>query len=111
VGDVTSNDEAFPEGVYRAELVLPQVFGTDEPLVQTLTFDNGHWLSEDDQVECEGTYEVESGRVRVTLTTCGVGVVLDARWELQGDQLRFSDLRMDDPNARLIFAEPWTKIA
>jgi hypothetical protein len=110
---------SFPEGVYRAELLIPSIFGPD-PVLDQLTFENG--MFEDRAVNepgaCVGTYETDAGRVRVILDagSCGgdgESVLFDARWTLDGDQLRFTDIENEaaDNNAQLIFgSKPWTKV-
>jgi hypothetical protein len=110
---------SFPEGVYRAELLIPEIFGPD-PVLDQLTFENGTF--EDRAVNepgaCAGTYETDAGRVRVILDagSCGgdgESILFDALWTLDGDQLRFTDIENEaaDNNAQLIFGStPWTKV-
>jgi TRAP-type C4-dicarboxylate transport system substrate-binding protein len=122
---------AFPEGVYRME--MPAEFliqaGVDRPTaynhagIWTLTFKDGQFRdSQFRDPGCPGsTYSVEAGRITVKLGQsrpgCGTAagrVLFSATWTLQGDELRFSDVRSghgSDLLIRTLFGgKPFTKI-
>jgi TRAP-type C4-dicarboxylate transport system substrate-binding protein len=124
----TPGDEAgksFPEGVYRIE--MPEEFlvqaGVDRPTahnhagIWTLTFKNGQFIG-----ECPGsTYSVQDGRITIQMgpqvERCGTAagkVLFSARWALQGDQLRFLDVRSGHGSDLLVETlfggKPFTKI-
>ena len=54
-----------------------------------------------EQIDCSFTYEVESGRIMLTSSSCpGLPpnfMFLDATWTVDGDQLQFSDIH-SNPN-------------
>jgi|Tabmets5t2r1_1033131.scaffolds.fasta_scaffold00449_4 TRAP-type C4-dicarboxylate transport system substrate-binding protein len=110
--------ESFPAGIYRMEMPVALLLqaGVDQLTahqhagIWTLTFKNGEfnaWSSEDEgqadptQPTCPGsTYSVQGGRVSIHLGPSGPGcgtaagkVLFSAMWALQGDQLRFLDVR------------------
>lgn len=120
---------AFPEGVYRLD--MPAEFLIDAGIdagaaddhagLWTLHFEDGRFLDPG----CPGsTYSVTDGRVSVVLgpegPTCGSaagGELFSAAWELDGDALRFVDVRsgVDGPAWQLFHETlwgglPWTKI-
>ncbi len=112
--------EAFPGGVYRAE-VKNVPYASGKTLVTLFTFVDGGWRAHDDsgQGDCMGTYVAESGRIQITTSTeealaCGnppARVFLDAAWTFGDGQLHFSDVK-SDANAVYVFgAQPWTKIS
>lgn len=131
---VDSPDEAeFPEGVYRteysAEFLAERGVTTVSDVVNTLTLQDGRWLHHVDEngvevPDCGGTYTVESGRVSLVIagspppeSGCGQDgyVVFSAGWEVEGDELRFTEIRSGtggvDPYAEVIWgSKPWTKI-
>jgi TRAP-type C4-dicarboxylate transport system substrate-binding protein len=108
-------DEAFPEGVYRAEIT-----NSGHAVVATGTFIGGAWTGHDDSGEpdCAGSYTVESGRIRITTSSsvaldCGNPpnfVFFDAAWTLENDELRFIDIKGDPDVARVFGGQPWTRI-
>ena len=118
VATVASPDaEAFPDGVYRAEIEDPP-FAPGMTLVTTMTFIDGAWTTHDDGGDCAGTYVVESGRIRISMSTdvalaCGNPPgeeFLSAAWTFEDDELRFIDID-SDPNALYAFGnQPWTQI-
>jgi hypothetical protein len=101
----------FPNGTYR----------TNSPLDGIVTFkiEDGTWqrIAADGTLDCEATYTVEGGRIVLTTSTkpaltCGWPTnvrFLDAAWTLQGDQLRFTDIKSDQ-GAVAEFSLPWTRI-
>jgi TRAP-type C4-dicarboxylate transport system substrate-binding protein len=117
----TAGDESaksFPEGVYRADIAEEFLLhaGIDAPnayenaAIWTLTLKNGEFNEWDTKLEgkadptkptCPGsTYSVEGSRVTVRLGQGGPGcgsaagkVLFSASWTLQGDQLRFVEVR------------------
>jgi hypothetical protein len=118
--------EAFPEGVYRTD--IPEEFlvqaGVDRPTahdhagIWTLTFKHGQFIG-----DCPGSsYSVKNGRLVIQMGPQGEGcgtaagkVLFSARWTLQGDQLRFLDVRSGHGSDLLIQtvfgAKPYTKIS
>jgi hypothetical protein len=116
---------AFPEGVYRMEMTAEVLTaaGVDEPTahehagIWTLTFEDGKFL----EGRCPGTYTVDGGRVTITLAElpepCGDAagnVLYSAAWTLDGDQLRFTDVRSGHGSDLLVPAlfgsTPFTRI-
>lgn len=117
--------KAFPEGVYRME--MPEEFlvqaGVDRPTahdhagIWTLTFKNGQFIG-----DCPGSsYSVQDGRITIQMgpqvERCGTAagkVLFSARWTLQGDQLRFLDVRSGHGSDLLVETlfggKPFTKI-
>ena len=117
--------EAFPEGVYRTD--MPEEFlvqaGVDRQDahnhagIVTLTFKDGQFIT-----DCpRSSYSVKNGRVTIQMGPQGEGcgtaagkVLFSARWTLQGDQLRFSDVRSGHGSDLLIQTlfggKPFTKI-
>jgi TRAP-type C4-dicarboxylate transport system substrate-binding protein len=114
----------FPEGVYRMEITAE--FLTDAGVDRstafnhagtwTLTFKDGKFVG-----DCPGsTYSVEDGRVTIQLGSegdCGTAtgqVLFSAGWTLDGDQLRFTDVRSGHGSdlliATLFGGQPFTKI-
>ena len=96
--------------------------------ISTLTFRDGRWLHHLDAAsgngggECFGTYSVTRGRVAILvgpgLRAIGCGAagieVFNARWTLDGGELRFLDVRskVDTPIFTETFwgGKPWRKI-
>ena len=124
-GTGAPTDRSFPEGVYRAELTvaelrargLDDVTAANHAGIWTLTFRNGRFLDPG----CPGsTYRVVDGRLVVTLgpdgESCGslAGKELfRAGWSLDGDKLRFLDVRndVDQLIVESVFgSEPFTRI-
>jgi TRAP-type C4-dicarboxylate transport system substrate-binding protein len=131
----TPGDEAvkaFPEGVYRME--MPEEFlvqaGVDRPTahnhagIWTLTFKDGtFWDGPGASSGCPGsTYSVQGGRITIQMgpqgERCGTAagkVLFNARWALQGDQLRFLDVRSGHEGSDLLVetlfgGKPFTRI-
>jgi TRAP-type C4-dicarboxylate transport system substrate-binding protein len=131
----TPEDEAgksFPEGVYRVE--MPEEFlvqaGIDRPTahnhagIWTLTFKDGtFWDGPGVNSGCPGsTYSVQGGRITTQMgpqvERCGDAagkVLFSAKWALQGDQLRFLDVRSGHEGSDLLVetlfgGKPFTKI-
>jgi TRAP-type C4-dicarboxylate transport system substrate-binding protein len=116
---------AFPEGVYRTD--MPEEFlvqaGVDRldahnhAGIVTLTFKDGQFIT-----DCpRSSYSVQNGRVIIQMGPQGEGcgtaagkVLFSARWTLQGDQLRFLDVRSGHGSDLLIQTlfggKPFTKI-
>jgi TRAP-type C4-dicarboxylate transport system substrate-binding protein len=116
---------AFPEGVYRTD--MPEEFlvqaGVDRQDahnhagIVTLTFKDGRFIT-----DCpRSSYSVKNGRVVIQMGPQGEGcgtaagkVLFSARWTLQGDQLRFLDVRSGHGSDLLIQTlfggKPFTKI-
>ena len=114
-GGETAN--SFPAGAYRADITEGFLLkaGVDGPSaydnagIWTLTFEKGEfnagYTSPDGKAEppdnCPGsTYSVEGSRVTVRLGQGGPGcgsaagqVLFSASWTVQGDQLRFQEVR------------------
>jgi TRAP-type C4-dicarboxylate transport system substrate-binding protein len=126
-GTTAGDDEAqsaFPEGVYRMEMTAEFLIeaGVDRPTasnhagIWSLTFQEGQFL----EGTCVGTYSVSSGRVTIHLGTdpgCGTAaglVLFSAGWTLEGDQLRFEDVRSGHGSDLLVETlfggKPFTKI-
>ena len=117
----TARDEtakSFPEGVYRADITEEFLLqaGIDAPsaydsaAIWTLAFKNGGFNEWDSKIEgnpdptkptCPGSsYSVEGSRVTIRMGQDGPGCgsaagkeLFSARWTLQGDQLRFLEIR------------------
>jgi hypothetical protein len=116
---------SFPEGVYRAELTvaelrargLDDITAANHAGIWTLTFRDGRFL---DPGCPGGTYRVVGRRLVVTLgpegESCGslAGKELfRAGWSVDGDQLRFLDVRndVDQLIIETVFgSEPFTRI-
>ena len=113
----------FPEGVYRAELRAEELIESGmDPVtahdlagIRTLTFENGRWRDHTEGIDedCVGLYSVRAGFVslRQDRRECGEAagtLVMTARWSLDGDQLRFVDVRWGRPLEW--GSKPWTKI-
>jgi TRAP-type C4-dicarboxylate transport system substrate-binding protein len=126
-------EEAFPEGVYRAEITADLLIdaGVDRleafnhAGVWTLTFDDGNLLVHDVNAasgkvsENSGVYCAEDGRISLgLLTDPGVGEACgdfwSAGWTLDGNQLRFTDVEVGHGSDLLIETQfegqPFTKI-
>jgi len=119
VADSGAEAQTFPDGVYRAE-IEDAPFAPGTTLVTTMTFVDGAWRTHDDSgaPDCAGSYVVESGRVRISMSTdvalaCGNPPgeeFLDAAWTFENDELRFTDIN-SDPSAVYAFGnQPWTQI-
>jgi TRAP-type C4-dicarboxylate transport system substrate-binding protein len=123
-GGPTDSDEfAFPEGTYRMEVSaeflvaagLDQGTANDHAGVWTMTFDGGRLDMHDG---CHGSYAVADGRVSVRLgddpTVCGTAAgdeFFSAAWTLQGDSMRFIDVKASEFHLVILFGgKPWTKI-
>ena len=102
---------AFPEGVYRV----------DTPYgVFTNTFIDGVWegYTETGELDCAGTYVIESGRIWLTSSTdvalaCGGPPdfqFLDSAWTFEDGELRFVDINSDPNAVRDFGGQPWTLI-
>ena len=118
---------AFPEGVYRKELVPEELIeqGLDSQTahdisgIRTLTFKDGRWRDNTQNPrwrgdpDCVGPYTVKARRIALVLETSACGepagtVVMTARWKLEHGELTFFDLR---PGRPLEFGgKPWKKI-
>ncbi|HUP14783.1 MAG TPA: TRAP transporter substrate-binding protein DctP [Acidimicrobiia bacterium] len=121
----------FPEGVYRTEVTLESLIeaGADQPTafnhagLWTLTFADGVLTVEDVNAASgngatdTGVYCIEGGRVDLGIgidvpePTCGD--FWSAAWEVEGDELRFVDVRSGHGFETLIdalFQRSWTKI-
>ena len=100
-------DRPFPEGVYRTELTvtelrargLDDVTAAEHAGIWTLTFRNGRFV---DPGCPGGTYRVVGEQLVVTLgpegESCGTLAgqeLFRAGWSVDGDQLRFLDVRND----------------
>jgi hypothetical protein len=140
-GDASTEDgqveSAFPEGVYRTEITADFLMGAgidratavNHAGVWTMTFDHGDILIEDVNAtsgratDCpDSTYSVEAGRVTIHMGRGGEGcgsaagrVLFSASWTLEGDRLRFTDVRSEDGSANPFLAtlfggQPFTKI-
>jgi TRAP-type C4-dicarboxylate transport system substrate-binding protein len=116
----------FPEGVYRMEMTADFLMdaGVDRPTafnhagIWTLTFKDGKIVDP----SCPGsTYSVAGERVTFQLGPTGEGcgtaagkVLFSARWTLEGDQLRFLDVKSGHGSDLLIETlfggKPFTKI-
>ena len=99
----------FPEGVYR-------VVAPDGTVVSDVIMD-GAWATYIDgrgRIDCSFTYEVESGRIMVTTSSCPGSppnfMFFDATWTVDGDQLQFTDIH-SDPDTVRDFGVPRTRIA
>jgi TRAP-type C4-dicarboxylate transport system substrate-binding protein len=130
-------ETAFPEGVYRAEITadflmdagIDRATAVNHAGVWTLSFRGGQFLGQDVNAasgrasDCpDSTYSVEAGRVTIHMGPVGEGcgsaagrVLFSASWTLEGDRLRFADVRSEDgsPNpflAALFGGQPFTKI-
>ena len=131
---------SFPEGVYRVEITeafllqagVNSVDAKNHAAISTLTFRNGEFNAWDTTLQgqadpneptCPGSaYSVEGDRVSVKLGQGGPGCgsvpgeeLFNARWTLQGKQLRFMDVRTQDSEADLLLktllgGKPFTKI-
>ena len=122
-----SGPSAFPEGVYRKELVPEELIegGLDSQTahdisgIRTLTFEDGRWRDNTqnprwrDAPDCVGTYNVKARRIALVLEAAARGepagtVVVTARWKLEDGELTFFDIRIGRP---LEFgSKPWKKI-
>ena len=107
--DAANHPDGFPEGAYR-------VVTADGTVVTDVIMD-GDWATYIDgrgRIDCSFTYEVESGRIMLTSSSCpGLPpnfMFLDATWTVDGDQLQFSDIH-SDPNTVRDFGVPRTRIA
>ncbi|CAN5590662.1 hypothetical protein BH23CHL7_BH23CHL7_24030 [soil metagenome] len=121
----------FPEGVYRKEITVEQLVaaGIDRPTAQnhmgtwTIGFRDGVFSDLGSGTDgCPGsTYTITEGRISVRLgpvgPACGGAagqVLFEAAWSVEGDQLRFVDVRsghgFDLLIANLFGGAPWTKI-
>jgi TRAP-type C4-dicarboxylate transport system substrate-binding protein len=126
-------ETAFPEGVYRMEITAEFLMdaGIDRPTafnhagVWTLTFDEGDLVVHDVNAasgevhENPGVYCVENGRISLGVDDAHIrpvcGDFWSAGWTLDGDQLRFVDVRAghgsDDVLIETQFGgQPFTKI-
>jgi hypothetical protein len=120
----------FPDGIYRAEITLDSLLeaGIDQPTavdhagLWTLTFADGVLNTEDvnaasgERSNGPGVYCTEGGRVELGIgidvpePTCGD--FWSAAWEVEGDLLRFVDVRSGHGFEDLIdalFERSWTK--
>lgn len=103
--------DVFPEGVYRVE-TADGVF--------TNSFIDGVWegYTESGELDCAGTYVVESGRIWMSNSTepalaCGNPPgfqFLDAAWTFADGELRFVDINSDPNAVRDFGGQPWTMI-
>ena len=130
--EAAATDE-FPDGVYRMELPVEVLLeaGLDSMLASQyagtweMTFDEGTVAIEDVNAATgqahtdEGVYCVAGGRVSLGLDYPDVGLdcgdFFSASWTLDGDQLRFVDLRTETGDGQLLLASifastPFTKI-
>jgi TRAP-type C4-dicarboxylate transport system substrate-binding protein len=130
IADVESKEPAFPEGVYRVDLSEEFLleWGLDPSLaydwagISTLTFEDGRWVHHQEHPEsnegggdCSGPFSVDGGRISLVvgpdLEAIGCGsegsLLFNARWTLDGDELRFSELQ---PAGFPWDAKPWKKI-
>jgi TRAP-type C4-dicarboxylate transport system substrate-binding protein len=116
----------FPDGVYRMEMPVqvlldagvPQFLAIEHAGLWTVRFEDGRLVDP----ACPGsTYTFADGRVTIMLGPTGPGcgtaagkVLFSASWSLEGDQLRFGDVRSGHGNDLLIetlFGTlPFTKI-
>jgi hypothetical protein len=113
-----STPKQFPEGIYRrdvsAEYLMEQ--GMDAHWANelegqtTLTFEDERWSVM--PADCHGPYDLRDGRIFLYLGEgqCGPArlPVMNARWQLTGDELRFLDVRVGRPLEW--GGKPWTKI-
>ena len=131
IADAPAEEASFPEGVYRLSYTIDFLVerGLDRPAafdqagVQTLTLENDGFLHQikGKPPDCRGTYAVADGRVALVIAAnespgCGSEEweIFNARWMLEGDELRFVDVRTqidDDGFAQIIWgSKPWRKI-
>jgi TRAP-type C4-dicarboxylate transport system substrate-binding protein len=126
-------EAAFPEGVYRTEITADLLMdaGVDRPTafshagVWTLTFDEGDLVVHDvnsasgEVHENSGVYCVEDGRISLGVDDPPIrpacGDFWSAGWTLDGDQLRFVDIRAGHGSDQLLIetqfgGQPFTKI-
>lgn len=126
-----TSSAAFPEGMYRAHVSVDFLLdngvsradAVNEEGLQTLTLRDGSWWHETRGSAgqlvrgCESPYSVSGDRISLVLGIGCVGEpaggeVMNARWELAGDELRFLDVR----STFQLFSEvfwgglPWQKI-
>jgi len=125
-------ESEFPDGVYRMEITAEFLIqaGVDRATavnhagMWTLAFDDGFLTIEDTNASTgkttreEGVYCIAEGRITLGLGPLGsaptCGDFWDASWTLDGDQLRFTDLRSATAEDLLIDplfgGQPFTKI-
>jgi TRAP-type C4-dicarboxylate transport system substrate-binding protein len=107
--DAVNDPDGFPEGVYR-------VVAPDGTVVTDVLMD-GVWSGgfiDGGRLDCSFTYELESGRISVTTSSCpGTPpnfMLFDATWTFDGNQLQFTDIH-SDPDTVRDFGRPRTRIA
>jgi TRAP-type C4-dicarboxylate transport system substrate-binding protein len=101
--EVAAGQDGFPDGVYRMEMPVEVLLdaGVNEfdaynhAGIWTVTFEDGRVQ----ESSCPGTYSVEDARVIIRLSDrpdCGTAagkVLFSAGWTIDGDELRFEDVR------------------
>jgi TRAP-type C4-dicarboxylate transport system substrate-binding protein len=127
-----TSHEGFPEGVYRKEITedamvadgLDRMSARNHAGRWTLRFADGTVVIEDvndnsgERIVEEAVYCVADGRLLLGVPGLPSSACSDfwsARWELDGDQLRFLDVTTTDPQddvlARVLLGgDPWTNI-
>jgi TRAP-type C4-dicarboxylate transport system substrate-binding protein len=111
-GNSSTVSDAFPEGVYLAELP------SGEPAIITVGDGVFRSFSKEGTVDCLSTYTAQDGRIWLTSSsdvafTCGWPANypwFDASWTFEGDQLRLTDIH-SDVGAVGAFGLDWTQIA
>jgi TRAP-type C4-dicarboxylate transport system substrate-binding protein len=125
-------EAVFPEGVYRTEVTasflvdagVEEIAAFNHAGVWTLTFDNGDLVVHDVNTasgqahETYGVYCVEDGRISLGVDDPPIrpacGDFWSAGWTLDGDQLRFVDVRSGHGSDLLLETQfggqPFTKI-
>lgn len=124
----TNPTSGIPDGVYRHDISVEELLDAGWPLddaqanggIQTLTIEEGAWTLnvEDSPPDCVGTISStsEMARFEETPGICSgpdEGLTWELGWELEGDQLTFSDLNLvegaEDPDLVEGFDLYWTE--
>lgn len=130
----TSPATSIPDGVYRNDISVEELLDAGWSLddaranggIQTLTIDEGSYTVnvKDSPPDCTGTISV-SGETAHFEETPGIcsgpdeGLIWELDWQLEGDQLTFSNLNLIEGATDLSLAEgfeqrwtgrPWTVI-